>query len=48
MQAYEELLNRIGVSERLNINTNRVGQLLRGVETHEYHSGLKKWIKKRI
>jgi hypothetical protein len=37
------------VRERANVhvNNNRVAQYLRGIKEFEYHSGLKRWVRKR-
>ena len=30
---------------RVRVNSNRVAQLLRGSVEHEYHKGLRRWVK---
>ena len=43
-EATTELLKRSG---RVTLNNNKVAQFLRGADSHEYHEGMKKWIKVR-
>lgn len=43
-EAVDELMKKSG---RVFINSNKIAQYLRGIETHYYDEGLRKWIKTR-